>query len=486
MGLAGRVYFAGFLVLWSSALVQNAEAQTMPPYSESELWFNSLTESARKDIQTDLIWTGDYGQLVDGEFGNGTFAAIKSYKTRIAAGAEAILSDYEQTKLKSDASSERKKVGFTQTYDENGKFWIKLPTSFLRKSKVDPDGTVWVSKDDKLTVIVSKGRYDGGSFAATYRNGATSDIFGKIKYQTFRERFFIIAGVNGTAHVYARAKDENGSVIGFFAVWPVGGDDSEIRKLVVAISNSMQDDDEKSPMQLSVPKPEDETVAQSEDDEVDQGPLPVKKEIQTGTGFFVSTTGYLITNAHVVGGCTDVTLHLSDGRESKAAIVGRNERDDLAILKSQVSAPTFANFRSSPPLRLGTDIVVFGYPRLDLLTSTGNLVNGLVSGLAGPNNDASLIQISAPVQSGNSGGAVLDKSGNVVGVVVAKSNFTSNADKIEVLQQANFAINADLVVTFLNENKIPIGMVASIADRPTADVADVAKGFTAIVLCEPK
>jgi S1-C subfamily serine protease len=420
-----------------------------------------------------------------------TLAAIKSYKTRIAAGADGVLSSYEQTKLKSDASSERQKTGFSPTYDENGKFWIKLPTSFLRKSKVESDGTVWVSKDNRLTVVVSRGRYDGGSFAATYRNGATSDIFGEIKYQTFRERYFIISGVKERAKIYARGQDDNGTVLIFFAVWPVGGGDSDIRKLVVAISNSMQDDDEKSSPGLPVPKPENETVAQSDDDRIDQGPLavptvPAKKEIQTGTGFFVSSTGYLITNAHVVGGCTDATLLLSDGRESNAAIVGRNQRDDLAILKSQVNAATFANFRSTPPLRLGTDIVVFGYPRLDLLTSTGNLVNGLVSGLAGPNNDASLIQISAPVQSGNSGGAVLDRSGNVVGVVVAKTNLTSSADKIEVLQQANFAINADLVVAFLNENKIPIGMVASVAEKPTADVADVAKGFTAIVLCEPK
>ena len=206
MRLAGRVYFAGFLALLTSVAVQDAAAQTLPPYSESELWFNSLTESARKDIQTDLIWTGDYGQLVDGEFGNGTFAAIKSYKTRIAAGAEAVLSDYEQTKLKADASSERQKDGFTETYDENGKFWIKLPTSFLRKPKVDLMVLSGYRKMINSQLLFHKGRYDGGSFAATYRKGATSDIFGKIKYQTFRERFFIIAGVNGAANVYARCQ----------------------------------------------------------------------------------------------------------------------------------------------------------------------------------------------------------------------------------------------------------------------------------------
>jgi hypothetical protein len=162
------------------------------------LWFNSFTESKRKDIQTDLVWTGDYSQLVDGQFGNSTFAAIKSYETRIAVEVNGVLSDYEQTKLKSDASSERQKFGFSQTYDENGKFWIKLPTAFLRKSKTDPDGNVWVSKDDKLTVIVSRGRYDGGSFAETYRRGQHL-TFGKIKLRPSRAT--IITGVTGPVHL---------------------------------------------------------------------------------------------------------------------------------------------------------------------------------------------------------------------------------------------------------------------------------------------
>lgn len=429
--------------------------------------------------------------MVDGQFGNATFVAIKSYETRIAAEADGVLSDHEQSKLKSDANSERQKFGFSPVYDENSQFWLNLPIAFLRKSKIDRVGTVWVSEDDRLTIVISRHRYDGGSFAETYRRAATSDSFGEIKFQTFRERYFIIFGDYGAGHIYTRAKDENGSVIGFYAGWSRGNGDADIRKLVVAVSNSMQDVGEKSSLPVRPPKSDNETVAQPDDGKTDQQqlPLPVvpaKKELQAGTGFFVSPTGYLITNAHVVDGCKDVTLHLSDGRESNAAIAATNVRDDLALLKSQVSTPKFANFRSTPPLRLGTDIVVFGYPRLDLLTSTGNFVNGLVSGLAGPNNDASLIQISAPVQSGNSGGAVLDRSGNVVGVVVAKTNLTSILDKIEVLQQANFAINADLVISFLTENRIPIGMVASIAEKPTADVADVAKGFTAIVLCQPQ
>jgi S1-C subfamily serine protease len=134
---------------------------------------------------------------------------------------------------------------------------------------------------------------------------------------------------------------------------------------------------------------------------------------------------------------------------------------------------------------LGSDVIVFGYPLLDLLTENGNLVSGLVSALAGPRNDASLIQITAPVQSGNSGGAVLDKSGHVIGVVAAKTNITGEGDQIEIIQLSNFAINGDVAKAYLIERGIFPIEATSNADRPTADVADDARQFTAIVMCQP-
>jgi S1-C subfamily serine protease len=312
-----------------------------------------------------------------------------------------------------------------------------------------------------------------------YRNLIVNKTLGDVEFSTFKPGFFILSGKMNGAQFYTRLHDDNGSVIGFLAFWD-GRDAAETRKLIVAMSNSMALPTKKPPSKTPSPP------AQPGDDRIDQSALPPPTApLQSGTGFFVTWSGNLLTNAHVVEGCSDAMLKFVDGREVRATIAHRDTAIDLAVLRSTVRPPSVAVFRSNPPLRLGTDVVVFGYPLLDLLTPTGNLVNGLVSGLAGPRNDASLIQISAPVQSGNSGGAVLDRSGHVVGVVVAKTNFTGEGDQIEIVQQVNFAINGDVARAYLVEKEILPLDASSDADRPTADIADDAKQFTAIVLCQP-
>jgi S1-C subfamily serine protease len=294
-----------------------------------------------------------------------------------------------------------------------------------------------------------------------------------------------MTGERNGLKTYIRAVDTGIASSGVMMTWN-GEEDDRIRKLVVAISNSIELNENKSANSTDVEMERPEIVPEPKDEKIVQADLPPTQKIyQTGTGFFVTSSGHLLTNAHVVEGCIEASLRLSDGRLSRATIVSSSTRSDLAILKSEVDAPASASFRSEPALRLGTDIIVFGYPRLDLLTSTGNLVNGLVSGLAGPNDDASLIQISAPVQSGNSGGAVLDRSGNVVGVVVAKTNITAAKNEIEVLQQANFAINGDIAKTFLGDHGVEFTSAVSTKDMITADIADDAKSFTAIVICQP-
>jgi hypothetical protein len=81
---------------------------------------------------------------------------------------------------------------------------------------------------------------------------------------------------------------------------------------------------------------------------------------------------------------------------------------------------------------------------------------------------------------------VLDKSGNVIAVVVAKTNLMATLDDIEVMQQANFAIHGDVVRSFLSEHRVPFSSSASLGEKQTADIADLAKGFTAIVVCQPE
>lgn len=209
--------------------------------------------------------------------------------------------------------------------------------------------------------------------------------------------------------------------------------------------------------------------------------------ISTGTGFFVNDKGHLVTNAHVVEDCSEAMVKLPDGRSAPAAILARSSQNDLAALKADLVPAGFARLRSGPQARLGDSVVLFGYPLAGELTVTGNLSTGLISAMAGPGEDVTRMQISAPVQSGNSGGAVADQSGHVVGVVVAKANTRARGDGgSEVLQNVNFAIKSGVVGYFLDANQIAYTQEPADGDKSTADVAAVAKTFSALVICRSK
>jgi hypothetical protein len=131
--------------------------------------------------------------------------------------------------------------------------------------------------------------------------------------------------------------------------------------------------------------------------------------------------------------------------------------------------------------------MVFGFPLSGSLTSGGNFTSGLVSGLRGFRDAAGAIQITAPVQPGNSGGPVIDGSGLVVGVVQAKLDALRTAIKTgDIPQNVNFAVSLDVLAEFLAKNKVPVRDAASSKPLDTASVAELAQGFTYRVVCRGK
>ena len=115
----------------------------------------------------------------------------------------------------------------------------------------------------------------------------------------------------------------------------------------------------------------------------------------------------------------------------QASIVARDPANDLALLASEfrVGQGEIAAFRTGTPIRAGDAIAVYGFPLAGTLSSTGNVVSGNVTALAGLGDDVRYFQISAPIQPGNSGGPLLDYSGLVVGIVNSKLNELAFARK---------------------------------------------------------
>jgi serine protease Do len=215
-----------------------------------------------------------------------------------------------------------------------------------------------------------------------------------------------------------------------------------------------------------------------------QPPVAAKKpesEASSGTGFFVTPDGKMLTNAHVVRGCKDISI-VTDGQTRPARVLARDEKNDLALLSTDLQPARAADWRLR--VRQGDDVVVYGFPLTGALASGGNVTTGIVTALAGLADDSRYLQVSAPVQPGNSGGPVLDRNGTVVGVIVSKLNALSVASVTgDIPQNVNFAIKASVATAFLDAQGIAHADNAGDAALSTPDIADRARSFTVRVLC---
>jgi serine protease Do len=188
-----------------------------------------------------------------------------------------------------------------------------------------------------------------------------------------------------------------------------------------------------------------------------------------GSGFFISSDGYIVTNNHVVEHATDVTITTTDGKTIPARVVGTDAKTDLALLKvKEGSDYPYVSFASQSP-RVGDWVIAVGNP----FGLGGTVTAGIVSARgrdigAGPYDD--FLQIDAPVNHGNSGGPTFNAQGDVVGVNTAI--FSPSGGSVGI----GFAIASDVaktVVQQLKDNgKVARGWLGVQIQPVSQDIAD--------------
>ena len=198
-----------------------------------------------------------------------------------------------------------------------------------------------------------------------------------------------------------------------------------------------------------------------------------------GTGVIMTQDGYVITNHHIIAGCSSATVVLSDGTEYDAKLAGSDAESDLAVLKVDASGLTSAEFGNSDLLRVGDTALAIGNPLGSELF--GTLTEGIISAINRDVNvdgyDMSLIQTTAALNPGNSGGALVNSAGQVIGI----TNMKMMSD-YETIEGLGFAIPTvwakEVVDTLLAEGAITgrptIGITCqtvSLADEPELEQA---------------
>lgn len=194
-----------------------------------------------------------------------------------------------------------------------------------------------------------------------------------------------------------------------------------------------------------------------------QAPLApqVQSTVSTGTGFYISTEGHLITAHHVVREREfNWVRHGTPPKMLRAQVLLRDAKQDLALLKveTETTALSFAKWSEVPT---GLEAYVLGFPLPNLQGRAIKITQGLVNGDASLQRGKRLFSLSAEVQTGNSGGPVLSPEGLVLGMVQSKLDAMKLLERTKDFpQNVNFAVSADGVVAFAEQAGLQPRVVA--------------------------
>lgn len=181
----------------------------------------------------------------------------------------------------------------------------------------------------------------------------------------------------------------------------------------------------------------------------------------SGSGFIVSSNGYIVTNYHVIEGADSITVSTNNGKSYEATVRGYNESYDVAVLKINATGLRAVTLGKSSSANVGDEVVTIGNPLGEL---TFSLTSGAISALNrevtfSQNNTMKLIQTDAAINSGNSGGPLFNLYGEVIGITNAKYSSGSSSSEASI-DNIGFAIPIDEVDSII-KNIIKSGTKSS-------------------------
>ena len=175
-----------------------------------------------------------------------------------------------------------------------------------------------------------------------------------------------------------------------------------------------------------------------------------KENTASGSGVIISEDGYIITNRHVINNSEEIEVVLNDKRTYNAKILGKDSNSDLALLKIEESKLPFLEFDNSNKLRVGEWVLAVGNPYNLNSTVTAGIISAKSRKINILNNGGieSFIQTDAAINSGNSGGALVNTYGNLIGINTAIQSKTGS------FSGYGFAIPSNMAEKIINDLKI--------------------------------
>ncbi len=212
--------------------------------------------------------------------------------------------------------------------------------------------------------------------------------------------------------------------------------------------------------------------------------------ISSGTGFFVSRRGEIITNEHVVQSCEQpdkVYFRLNDGKPQRASVFAVDKEKDLALLRTGVRPNRVAALRwMHTRIQERNKVFLMGYPQAKGINSKYSTAYATIKALEGPFGEGKWLQFTDSAQHGNSGGPLLDLGGNVVGVVTAKSKImrlNRVSAKHELVSESDIAVTAAELKRFLDRHQVHYKQADSVLMLGKRRLEQLASSYIVHIFC---
>ena len=350
--------------------------------------YAAFTLAERIALQSDLVWTGDYNGLVNGEFSDRLVAAVKAFQTRNKTKPTGVLNPQERAILFDSARPLRDEVGWRLTADVVTGVHLGLPLKLATQTATAGTGTRWSSTQGQLQIETF--RISDTTLEAVFERQKKEPVARRVGYSVLRGDFFVVSGTQGLKKFYVRGAAKDGEVRGVTILYDQAMEGT-MDPVVVAMSSAFN------------PFPPDGVAADG---------TPMRRRVEYGTALVVSSSGHIVTDRQVADGCRVIVVpglgnaeRIAEDKASELALLrvyGARNLTPLALLgaKPNGEATTLLGI-ADPQAQAGASAVTAVAARLGAATS------------ARPVEPAPAL--------GFSGAAAIDAGGRLLGMVVLKS-----------------------------------------------------------------
>ncbi len=424
-----------------------------------------LSREDRAQLQVALKWAGFYDGGIDAAFGRGTRASMSRWQAANAFEPTGVLTTKQRAELFRQYNAVLEGLDLQFVRDDKMGIEMKLPTGVVEFSRYEPPFAHFDAKADvdaKVLLISQEG--DANTLQGLYDIMQTLEIVPETGPRMIDKDGFTLIGEGALNISFTQAWLQDGQIKGFTLLWPAGDEERRTRLLTEMQASfnrlgGVLDASEGSEAEQSI-----DLVAG----------LEIRKPRLTRSGFFVDTSGTVVTTADAVQSCGRITID----QEYDAQVAYQNGDLGIAVLRPQEDlAPlSVARFQSTVP-RLKSVVAVAGYSYGGILGAP-TLTFGELADLRGLNGEDGVKRLALAPLDGDAGGPVIDAGGAVLGMLLPEP---SGGRKLP--EGVSFAAKAGTVQQVLTTAGITVNDTADLGQLAPEVLTRQATGMTVLVSC---